>query len=198
MGQPQFNCSLEDYLAIEREDGERYEFHDGVLYAMAGGTYNHSLICSNVAGELRSLVKGGNCTAFNSEMKVEVKAYRRYVYPDASVAGGKPKLSDLINGCITNPTLIVEVVSRESGAYDRGQKFRLYFALPSVREYLLVEQDEPSVTLFRRHGDTQLFATDYADGLEERIELKSIGAQLTLAEIYADVIFPAEQDRPER
>ena len=194
MGQPQAVYSLEDYLALEQETGERYEFHEGELFAMAGGSYNHSLICSNVAGELRNLVKGRPCTSFNSELKIQIQEQQRYVYPDATVVCSEPKKSTTMSGAITNPTLIVEVVSKESGDYDRGAKFRHYFSLPSVKEYLLIEQDRPQITLFRRHGNAQLFSVVYADGPEDAIELKSIGTSLELSEVYADVTFPPEKE----
>jgi Uma2 family endonuclease len=138
--------AISDYLAIEREDQVRYEFHDGELFAMAGGTLAHPTICNNVAGELRDITrKAGSCVTFNSEIKIEVKPNGKYVYPNAGLACPKFKASKNITGAITNPRLIVEVTSKDSGNYDRGDKLKYYFGLPSVMEYIIVDQDQGTV-----------------------------------------------------
>lgn len=184
----QHQITLTDYLAIEREDHQRYEYHNGRLFAMAGGTINHTILCGNAHGLLRDAVqKKGTCMAFTSEMKVEVNAFRRYVYPDAGVACPKFRESDKLTGAIVNPRVIVEVMSKDSEAYDRGDKWRYYFNIDTVREYLLIEQEQYRVTLFRRQGKNTLFHIGIVEGLEDSVELESIGAVLPMAEIYRNV-----------
>jgi len=187
MGQAKHDSVLiTDYLSIEQEDRLRYEFHNGRLFEMAGGTIAHSTICNNVASELRALTrKTGSCISFNSEMKIEVVKNSKYVYPDAGLACPKLNESESIIGAITNPRLIVEVTSKESGNYDRGDKLKLYFSTPSIMEYLIVSQDQPEVTVWRRRGD--LFKLDSYTGLDAVIPLESLAGELVLRDIYENV-----------
>lgn len=191
--------TLTDYLAIEEEDHQRYEYHDGRLFAMAGGTLNHTMLCGNVFGMLRDATeKKGICLPFTSEMKIEVNARRRYVYPDAGVACPKFKESDSVTGAIVNPQVIVEVLSEGSANYDRGEKWEYYFGIPTVREYLLIEQDRPHVTLFRRQKEGQLFHIQMVSGLDATIELASINTIIALDELYRNVEFPPDRAEAQR
>lgn len=179
MGQPPLNhVDIQDYLSIVQEDHVRYEFHEGQLIRMTGGTVRHSTICNNTAFGLTSIArKKGTCVAFNSEMKIEIEVANRYVYPDAAVACPKLQESATLTGAITKPRVIVEVSSNESVNYDCGAKFRYYFSLPSLKEYFIIDQDQALVTLFRRHGDGDLSGMVSVEGLEAVIELKSIEAK---------------------
>lgn len=191
---------IEQYLEVERKGEVRLEYHRGDLYAMAGGTVAHSTLCTNVSAllhrEAKAAAKG--CRTFNSEMKVEIEEDGRYVYPDATVVCGKVEESKNIKGSITNPTVVVEVVSKDSGDYDRGTKLSWYLSLPSVQEYMIIEQDRPYVTVFRRQGPGTLGRFVYADGLSASIFLESIDVTISLAELYADVEFGAPPRFPAR
>ena len=195
MGQPQSdNISIHDYLDIEREDKVRYEFHEGHLIRMAGGTLDHSTICNNVGAELRSLARAnGSCVAFNSEMKIEVIKNEKYVYSDGGIACPNLNESDTITGAINNPRVIIEVTSSDSGDYDRGDKLQFYFSLPSLREYLILDQHRPKAALYRRRGEGYLFSLHTYDGVDQKIELKSMDAYLEMSELYADVTFPTDK-----
>jgi len=169
----------------------RYEYHCGKVFAMAGGTINHTTISGNahylLARELRA--RKNNCRAFTSELKVEVVAAKRYIYPDAAVVSGKINESDKIKGAVRNPKLVVEVTSKDSGNYDRGDKMRYYLSIATVREYLIIDQDTASVTLYRRDKSSNLGRFYYADGLEDEIHLDSLGISLSLKELYENVTF---------
>ncbi|MEM8585828.1 MAG: Uma2 family endonuclease [Bacteroidota bacterium] len=182
--------TVEDWLNLERETGEKYDYHFGEIHrvnGMAGGTYEHNTVSGNIYGELRENLRGSSCQAHNSEMKVEVKKNDQYVYPDASVTCGELVLSEKIQGCVCNPTLIVEVISDTSGDYDRGAKLRMYFELDSVVEYLLLEQKKAMATLFRRLDGKGKFEINYFLGLEAGVELKSIGQTIPMRRIYEGV-----------
>lgn len=184
MGQPQKDrIDISDYVTIEQEDHLRYEYHDGQLFAMAGGSIPHSTICNNIATALHIAArKKGTCQPFNSEMKLEVRPKRKYVYADAGIAGPKLNPSENITGAITNPTVVVEVISDTSAKYDFESKRKWYFSLPSVKEYVLISQDEVAITVFRRRGE--LFKVDSYDSLEGELHLESLEAGIPLAEIY--------------
>ncbi len=158
---------------------------------MAGGTIQHSLLCNNVAGALRAEINewGKKCIAFNSEVKIEIERADRYVYPDAAVVCGKINESPTIRGAIRNPRVVVEVISETSARYDQGAKMRYYLSVPTVKEYVLIDQDRVHITVYRRQEDSSLGSFHYADGLDATIELTSIGITLPLAELYRDVDF---------
>jgi Uma2 family endonuclease len=190
---------VDQYLRIEQEGETRMEYHHGDLYAMAGGTLNHTTLCGNAHYLLtRELKKGSSCRAFNSEMKIEIEKADRYVYPDASVVCGSVEESDTVAGAIRNPVVLVEVISKDSASYDLGAKMRYYLSLPSVREYLLIEQDRPAVSLYRRQGPGTLGSFHYADGLDDSIHLASLKVDISLRELYEDVKLEDDSLLPNR
>ena len=180
---------IDRYLSLEAEDHLRYEYHAGEVYAMSGGTIQHTILSTNIQRMLGNAMrdKRKNCIALNSEVKIEIERANRYVYPDAAVVCGKINESDTIKGAIRNPRVVVEVVSESSGDDDRGAKMRYYLSLPTVKEYVLIEQGRPHVTVYRRHEDGELGSFHYADGPNDTIELTSIGAILPLEELYQNV-----------
>lgn len=195
MGQPKYDkVAIEDYLAIEQEDNIRYEYHEGEIFAMAGGSISHSRICGNCYGVLRDITKEtGKCEPFTSELKVEVKCASRYLYPDAGIACPEFNESDTISGAIDNPKLIIEVASESSEGYDRGDKLKYYFSIPSLHEYIVINQDKADVVIWRRRGD--LFRFDTYEGLDAVVPLESIEGALPLKEIYKNVKFPPPKKR---
>ncbi|MEP6663581.1 MAG: Uma2 family endonuclease [Verrucomicrobiota bacterium] len=186
-----------DYLEIERAAPAKSEFFDGEMFAMAGGTFPHSLIGTNVAGEFRAHLKGKPCRAFNADLRVKVKATGLYTYPDLSVICGPPDFVDGEKDTITNPTLIVEVLSDSTEAYDRGAKFEHYRQMPSLREYLLVNQKEPRIEQFVRQTSGEWLLRE-ASGLEGVLHSEALGISVSLREIFAEVEFPPSSLRNAR
>ncbi|MFK7848322.1 MAG: Uma2 family endonuclease [Rhodothermales bacterium] len=181
------HLSLTEYTAIEQETGIRYEFHDGHIYAMAGGTLNHGLICGNIFGELRSSLQGADCTALSSEIKLRIAQTNSYVYPDAmAVCGGLEAEKEEI-GAISNPTVIVEVLSKTSSNYDRGDKFYFYRTIESLQQYVLIEQEKALVEVFSRKAG--LWEIRRFAGMEQNLELHSLDRVIPLALIYQSVSF---------
>lgn len=174
----------------------RYEYHYGEVFAMAGGTINHTTLCGNayrlLDREIRK--KDLSCRAFTSELKVEIVTAKRYLYPDATVVCGKLNESETIKGAVRNPRIIVEVTSSDSGNYDRGDKMRYYLSIPTIREYLIIDQDTASVTLYRREKTSDLGQFHYADGLDSEIILDSLGVSISLEELYENVILTDKPD----
>ena len=181
------SVDIKDYLAIEQEDRVRYEYHYGLLIAMAGGSISHTVIGANILVALSNSLDGKNCRAFSSEMKVEIKAKQRYVYPDAGIVCPDFQESNSIKGAITNPTVVVEVLSPGSVNYDRDEKMQFYTSLPSVRDYLIVRQDRPVAQLHSRTRADEPFAMQHYMGLESKIFLPSVEVELAMAKIYDGV-----------
>ncbi len=176
----------EQYLALEEVSETRSEYFQGVIYAMVGGTYDHNIIASNTTGELRSRLRDKPCTVTQSDMKVHVRANGLYTYPDVMVVCGKVELLGRRKDVVTNPLLIVEVLSESTRSYDRGAKFKLYRDLPSLQEYVLVDSEQPHVEVYRRIAGDQ-FAIDTFDGLAGAVRLQSVECDLPLSEMYSKV-----------
>jgi Uma2 family endonuclease len=168
-----------DYLRLQREAEFRSEYFDGEMFAMAGGTRAHSLIASNLIGELRNCLKNTKCVAYNSDLRIKVQATGLLTYPDISIACGEQIFLDKSEDTLLNPTVIIDVLSDSTEAYDRGKKFEHYRQIPSCHEYLLVSQKEPRVEWLLKE----------AAGLNAEIELKSLEVVLQLSEVFAKVQF---------
>ena len=176
--------SLAEYQQLEEDTDTRYEYHDGEVFAMSGAARKHSAISSNVGRNLGNLLPKG-CRAFDSDLKVYVEAVNKGFHPDVSVACRPITGPDEINA-INNPMLLVEVLSEGTAAYDRGQKFWYYSQLPSLREYVLIEQDRPAVEVRYRSSATDNWVMAYYEGNEAEVILRSFDLRLPLAQIYED------------
>jgi Uma2 family endonuclease len=175
--------SIEAYLAGEAEAEFRHEFHNGELFAMAGGTRNHGTLGNAINTELNLLCRNRPCIPYNGDVKIRIEASNRFVYPEASVVCGKIETSVHDAESITNPVLIAEVLSDSSESYDRGAKFRLYRQLPAFREYLLIDQHRPVVTVFYRRED-KIWEMREVMGLDQTIRLQSLEADIQMADLY--------------
>jgi Uma2 family endonuclease len=183
-----------EYLECERRAEFRSEYFDGEMFAMVGGTRAHSLIATNLAGELRAALKQTNCVADNTDLRVKIEATGLFTYPDVSVVCGEQRFLDDELDTLLNPTLIGEVLSDSTEAYDRGKKFEHYRQIPGCREYLLVSQKEPRIEQFVRQPDGEWILRE-ATGPDAQIRLPSLGISLRLAEVFAKVIFTPMQLR---
>ena len=180
-----------DYLRLERNSPIKHEYCDGEIFAMAGGSPKHSRLKTNVLTELNNRLKGKPCAPFDSDLRVRCRT-GLYTYPDASVICGELEFDDEHKDTVLNPTLIVEVLSKTTEAYDRGKQFDHYRTIPALREYVLVSQDEPMVQRFLRNDDDTWTLTAVS-GLERSLMLNSIGVELPLAEVFDRVDFTIDE-----
>lgn len=180
---PTTRLTEEQYLAIERAAEFKSEFHDGQMFAMAGGSLNHSRLSGAMNAILHRLLPAG-CEPFTSDLRVKVGAGRLYTYPDCSVVCGEPELLSDQRDVLLNPLLIVEVLSPSTADYDRGKKFELYRTIPSFREYLIVHQDARHVEHYSKQEDGGWLLHEYT-GAESTVLIGRLGVQISLAELYA-------------
>jgi Uma2 family endonuclease len=178
----------EQYLEIEKQASFKSEYISGQMFAMAGGSPTHSLIAMNVGVELGTRLRGTLCRVYNSDLRVAFEATNLYTYPDVTVTCQKPVYTGLQNDALTNPTLIVEVLSPSTELYDRGEKFAHYQRSATLAEYVLVAQDRPRVERYARTAEGGWLLT-VAEGTDATIELRSIDVTLALADIYANIEF---------
>jgi Uma2 family endonuclease len=195
-----------EYLAFERASTERHEYIDGVIYAldgwqspqaMAGESEAHGFIAGNSFAALHAYLRGGPCSVFTKDMKVRCGPYRAasregfYVYPDVVVVCGERQYHDHVRDVLLNPTLLIEVLSPSTAAYDLGEKFHGYQRwLPLCTDYLVVAQDTPTIDHYHREADGWMRRT--VAGLDASLHVASLDWTVALADVYERVVFQAE------
>jgi Uma2 family endonuclease len=188
--EPVPRLTLEQYLELERAAEVRSEFIDGQMVAMAGGTRDHAVLQGNMQVELATRLQGTGCRAFGSDFRIQVS--RRFAtYPDVAVVCGKEALADDHKDSYTNPAVVVEVLSPSSEKYDRGEKFRRYRTLASLKDYILVDQRRVLVEHFTRQPDNTWTLRDY-QALGDELRIETIGVSIPLQRIYEGVETPTE------
>jgi Uma2 family endonuclease len=184
-----------EYLALERAATlGRSEFINGQIYAMSGASREHNLISGNVFGEIRNQLRGRPCEAYMNDMRVRVNVTGAYLYPDVVVVCGEPRFEDASVDTLTNPTVIIEVLSPSTEGFDRGGKFAHYRRLASLQEYVLIAQDRVSVERFVRRGEEWVLSE--ATEQSATILLAAIDCRLALADVYEKVSFSNEDGAP--
>ena len=183
---PDYYLSPKEYLAIERRAEYKSEYVDGVMYAMAGGSERHNLIAANLIIAIGAQLRDHPCRIYPSDLKVRVPNSRRFFYPDVSIVCGETQFADEEKDVVLNPVVVIEVLSDSTAAFDRGKKFQSYQQIESLREYLLVSQDEYVVEHFLRRDDGRWLYTK-AGGLDESLALPTVKCRLALADVYSKV-----------
>jgi Uma2 family endonuclease len=183
---PKYLYSPDEYLEIERKAEFKSEFYFGEIFAMSGASRNHNLLVSNIVTTLNSQLAQHECEVYPSDMRVKTPERGVYTYPDVVVVCGSPVFEDTHVDTLTNPTLIVEVLSPSTESYDRGKKFEQYRRMPSLIEYVLISQDEYRVVVFSRQSDSQWLFKE-GSSLEEKLILSSINCVLELEDVYRKV-----------
>jgi len=180
--------NFDEYIALERSTNIRHEYHDGTVYAMAGGTLAHSMISGNTFGELRTALKGkgSDCRPFNSDLKLHIPSLNKFLYPDVMVVCGSIQSEGAYKG-ISNPSVIIEVLSKSTETYDRGKKFYYYRQIPSLKTYILIHQYAAQVEIFTRVSD--LWKITLIEGINQQIAIDTLDITLNMKDIYEDVAF---------
>jgi Uma2 family endonuclease len=178
--------SEEDYLRLEEKAAYKSEYFRGEIFMMAGGTPNHNRIKENLSIEIGvTLKKRKSFRSYSSDQRIHIPENSLYTYPDVVVVCGSNQYADKDKNTITNPTIIIEVVSQGSGAYDRGDKFRLYRDIDSLQEYVLVNSLHVGIEVYRRTEDNHWLLAEDAYKLTDSVTIASIEATLLLSDLYA-------------
>lgn len=180
----------EQYLVQERAAAFKSEFLRGEVFAMAGGSPNHSLIAANFVGACWQSLKGKPCKVFTSDLRVKVNVSGLYTYPDASIVCGELQFDDAQKDTLTNPTVLIEVLSESTEKYDRGAKSGHYRQIAALQEIVLISQDEPLVERFTRQANGGWLLIESRQ-LSDEVHLESVGISITLSELYRGVAFEA-------
>lgn len=194
VAQPKVYYTPEEYLALERAAEYKSEYLAGEIFAMSGASEAHNIIAGNIFREIGNQFRGRPCRGYINDMRVRVAPSGLYTYPDVVAVCGPREFADAQRDTLLNPSLLVEVLSPSTEAYDRGKKFAHYQQVASLREYLLVAQDEVRVEHYVRQGEDWLLSV--ATDLAATIRLPALDCTLALAAIYENVEFPAAAGPP--
>ncbi len=180
--------SLEEYLALEEAADYKSEYIDGRIIPMAGGSTNHNQIAVNFSTELNFAFKKLDYLVFMSDVRLWIPKNRIYTYPDIAIVVGKPEYYNNRTDTITNPKVIIEVLSDSTKGYDREGKFETYRTLPSFVEYLLIDQSRIHIEQFSKIGNKRWSLQEY-DEEDEAVKLTSVPFQVSITDIYNKVTF---------
>jgi Uma2 family endonuclease len=189
--QPKKRLTIEEYLEIDKNSEEKFEYFDGEVFNMSGVHPNHSRLELRLARLLGEQIEKRGCTIFSSNLRVKVPSMPPYRYPDLSALCGKPEFeehSGLL--CLTNPVVLVEILSPSTEAFDRGEKFTQYKSIPSLREYLLIPQNKKNVTHYSKQSERAWLQTEYSAG--EVLQISSLECELDVDALYQGINFASE------
>nr|WP_315196779.1 Uma2 family endonuclease [uncultured Flavobacterium sp.] len=189
MGLPEIKYITEkEYLDAERLVAEKHEYFQGEIFAMSGASKNHNEIAVNCIYELKSKLKGKPCRPYGSDFRVSIPKNTLYTYPDISVFCSEPETLDNLEDTATNPSVIIEILSKSTRNYDQGQKFALYRQIDSLKEYILIDSEEIKVIKHTKNDDGSWLLVEYKD-IENQFFINAIRVELSLVDIYENVKF---------
>lgn len=183
----------EEYLALEEAAEYKSEYRDGEIVPMTGGTTNHNHIIVNLVAHLKFALRGQNYNLFTSDVRLWIPRYNQYTYPDVMVIQGKPVYEGTGTTTVTNPLIIVEVLSKSTKNYDKSDKFRLYRSIPEFREYILIDQYSFYVEQFAKSSQEKWVLTEY-ESTDAVLTFASIDFQISFSDIYEMVNFDMSEE----
>ncbi|MFT3949064.1 MAG: Uma2 family endonuclease [Agriterribacter sp.] len=178
--------TIEEYLAMEETATEKHEYYRGEIFAMSGPKVTHNIIFRNLFGELAIKLKGKKCQPFGSDQRIHIKTNTLFTYPDISIICGEPETLNNDNWNVVNPAVIIEILSPSTKNYDRGEKFKLYRDIPTLKEYILVDSENIHIEIFRLNASNHWELEEY-NAIKETLYIKTINENIEIADIYEGV-----------
>ncbi len=180
--------SPEEYLEAERAALEKHEYYQGEIFAMSGASLKHNKIFSNLFGDIAFKLKGKGCRPYGSDLRIHIPKNTLFTYPDISIICGEPDLTDDKFDTATNPSVIIELLSKSTRNYDKGEKFTLYRDIDSLKEYILVDTEKIYVEKHIRNADNSWQLTEYKT-LDSSFIITTFSLSFLLKDIYEDLSF---------
>lgn len=175
----------DEYLAFEEASETKHEYFDGKIYDMAGGTPEHALVQANLIAVIHQSLRNSPCRVFSSDLRVSVESIDLYTYPDVSIVCGSLEYDSRSKTTVTNPSVLIEVLSPTTRVYDRGDKFKFYKQIPSLQEYVIVESERAHVEVLQRAG--QRWDIEIYDGTDAEFVLEALHLKIPLRQVYEQV-----------
>ncbi|OIP75952.1 MAG: hypothetical protein AUK48_06510 [Oscillatoriales cyanobacterium CG2_30_44_21] len=180
--------TVDEYLELEAKSEFKSEFVDGEIIPMAGATANHNILTAKFLARILLALEDLNYSVFMSDMRLWMPDHKRYTYPDVMVVEGKSIFTDEKQTAITNPLVIVEILSNSTQTYDRADKFKRYRSLPSFKEYILIYQNSFCVEQYTKQEDRKWILTEYS-GENAVLKLEYVRFEISLRDLYKRVTF---------
>ncbi len=177
--------TIEEYLKLENASDEKHEYYQGEIFDMSGAKQEHNRIMMNLYRELGNMLRGKPCQPNSSEMRVHIPQNTLFTYPDMSIVCGEPEYLNNDEFNLLNPTVIIEVLSPSTRSYDRGDKFQLYRAIPTLKEYILIDPEKICIEAFYINGQGEWALREYAN-MNDTLSILAVGVTLPLTDIYED------------
>jgi Uma2 family endonuclease len=178
----------EEYLAFEEKSEFKHEYRNGEIVLMTGGTTNHNKIAGNFYTELKIALKGQSYELFFADVRLWIPRYRQYTYPDVMLIEGEPIYEGKGTTTVTNPSIIMEVLSSSTQDYDRGTKFTYYRSIPQLKEYILINQYQYAIEQFTKNEQGKWVLSE-AQGEDAILTLSSINLPISFTDIYETIKF---------
>ncbi len=178
--------SIGEYLEMENASSEKHEYYKGEVFAMSGAKVPHVIITGNIFATLKQKLKGKSCQPFGNDMRIHIEANTLFTYPDVSIVCGDIITLNNDEYNVLNPSVLIEVLSKTTKNYDRGDKFKLYRDIPTLKEYVLVDSESMNVEIFRLNVSNHWELEEYKN-TAERFEIKTINTALSFAEVYEGI-----------
>ena len=175
--------SIDEYLEMENASSEKHEYYQGEIFAISGAKVPHNIIATNLVVALTIKLKGKSCRPFNSDQRIHVEANTLFTYPDISIICGDIITRNNDDYNVLNPTVLIEVLSRSTKNYDRGEKFKLYRDIPTLREYVLVDSESIHIEIFRLNANNHWELEEYNKDAQT-VLIQVINTPLSIEEIY--------------
>jgi Uma2 family endonuclease len=186
---PKYNyVSPEEYLEMERASVEKHEYYKGEVFTMSGASVPHNDIAYNINRLIAPFLHGKDCKIYGSDFRIHIPENSLYTYPDFSIVCGKAQTTDVYTDNLTNPKVIIEILSKSTMNYDRVNKFSFYRSIKTLKEYILIDSKSISVELFIRQDDNSWKLTEFKE-LSDSFYISTISLTLFLKDIYDDVSF---------
>lgn len=178
--------SIEEYLKMEDAAVEKHEYYKGEIFAMSGAKVPHNEISGNFYAALHAKLKGKKCKPYNSDQRIHILSNTLFTYPDISIVCGQTITLNNDNWNVLNPTVIIEVLSKSTRNYDRGEKFKLYRDIPALKEYILADSESIHIEVFRLNANNHWELEEY-NTFTDHLQIKAIDETLSISEIYEGV-----------
>ena len=180
--------TIAEYLEMENNAVEKNEYYKGEVFAMSGAKLNHNIVSRNLITALGNKLKGKPCKPFGSDMRIHIPSNTLFTYPDISIVCGKVESLNDDDFNFLNPTVIIEILSKSTKNYDRGDKFKLYRDIPTLREYILVDSEKLGIEVFRLNATNHWELEEYKL-MTETLIIKAVEVEIAIEEIYEGVEF---------
>jgi len=178
--------TIQEYLEIEETALEKHEYYKGEIFAMSGSKVSHNAIAGNLYANLHLKLRGKKCKPYNSDQRIHIEANSLFTYPDISIVCGEIITLNNDNWNVLNPTVIIEVLSPSTKNYDRGEKFKLYRDIPTLKEYILVDSESIHIEIFRLNENNHWELEEY-NQTDEYLKVKAVNENILILEIYEGV-----------